>query len=351
MAGLGVHGDSPRPGRNLAFEVVKGDVTTFAADLVAFKYAQGFYGADLRAAEALAEVGINVEASPPDVGRYRLVEPGPALAARQVLFVGVAPLYELGYQQIRDFGAAVIRILSDDAPDCRHLAMTLHGPGIGLDEVEALFSMLTGCLEAVADRPPPNLKRISVVERDAARVGRLRRALQEASHHSGELSVMEAEGGWLVELEGAAGLTGASAQELSQLPGAAAERKAHIFVAMPFAEDFGDLFEYGIQRPVRDLGFLCERVDQEVFTGDVLERIKSQIETSAAIIAVLTGANPNVYLEVGYAWGKGRPTILVTKDDPRFDLQGQRYLRYQHIKDVEQMLTRDLRILKEQGHI
>ena len=83
---------------------------------------------------------------------------------------------------------------------------------------------------------------------------------------------------------------------------------------MPFASEFSDLFEYGIQRPVRDLGFLCERVDQDVFTGDILERIKSQIEASAAIIAVLTGANPNVYLEVGYAWGKGRPTILITDD-------------------------------------
>ncbi len=122
---------------------------------------------------------------------------------------------------------------------------------------------------------------------------------------------------------------------------------------MPFAVEFSDLFEYGIQHPVRDLGFLCERVNQDVFTGDILERIKSQIETSAAIIAVLTGANPNVYLEVGYAWGKGRPTILVTNDaeDPRFDVRGQRYLKYRRIKDVEETLTRELRVLKEQGRI
>jgi hypothetical protein len=44
-----------------------------------------------------------------------------------------------------------------------------------------------------------------------------------------------------------------------------------------------------------------------VFTGDVLERVKSQIVASTAIIAVLTGANPNVYLEVGYAWVRGGP--------------------------------------------
>ena len=351
MAGVGVPSDSPIPGRNLTFEVVEGDIIAFPADLVAFKYAQGFHGADRHASQALANIGVNAETLQPEVGNHRLVDPGPVLAARRVLFVGVPPLHDFGYQQIREFGTSVIRVLSERLPDCRHLAMTLHGPRYGLDEVEALFSMLTGCMEAVANRPPPSLKRISVVERDAARVGRLRRALQQASRHTSELSVTEAERGWLVQLEGPAGLAGASAQQLSGLPGTASERKPHIFVAMPFAEAFSDLFEYGIQRPVRDLGFLCERVDQDVFTGDILERIKTQIETATAIIAVLTGANPNVYLEVGYAWGKGRPTILVTEDDPRFDLQGQRHLRYRYIKDVEEMLTRELRVLKDQGYI
>jgi hypothetical protein len=87
--------------------------------------------------------------------------------------------------------------------------------------------------------------------------------------------------------------------------------------------------EYGIQRPVRDLGFLCESVDQDVFTGDVLDRIKSQIEAASAVIAVLTGANPNVYLEVGYAWGKGQLTILLTDEgeDLRFDVRGRRLAR------------------------
>jgi hypothetical protein len=321
--------------------------------LVAFKYAQAFYGADWNAAQALAKAGVELKELQPAVGDHRLVRSGSALRAEQVLFVGVPPLDEFRYQQLRDFGTQVIHVLAQRVPECRHLALTVHGPGIGLDEVEALFALLTGCMRAVADRPPLDLKRISVVERNATRVGRLRRALQQASHHSGELSVREAERGWLVQLEGTAGLAGASAQELSQLPGAASERKPRIFVAMPFADAFSDLFEYGIQRPVRDLGFLCERVDQDVFTGDVLDRIKSQIETSAAVIAVLTGANPNVYLEIGYAWGKGRLTILVTDEaeDPRFDVRGQRYLKYRRIKDVEETLTRELRALMDQGHI
>jgi hypothetical protein len=351
MAGQTVPDAAPRLGRSLAFEVVEGDILTFAADVVAFKYAQGFHGADWYAAEALAKVGVDMGLLEPKVGEHCLVESGRAIAAPQVLFVGVPPIGQLRYGQIRDFGTEVIRVLSKRVPDCRQLALTLHGPGFGLDEVEALFSLMTGCMEAVADRRPPYLERISVVEREAARVGRLRRALKDASHHSGELFVREAERGWLVALEGAAGLSGADQRRLSELPGRAAERKPKIFVAMPFTEELSDLFEFGIQRPVRELGFLCERVDQDVFTGDIMERVKSQIETSAAVIAVLTGANPNVYLEVGYALGRERPTILVSAEDPRFDLQGHRCLRYRRIKDVEEMLTRDLRVLKTQGHI
>jgi hypothetical protein len=101
---------------------------------------------------------------------------------------------------------------------------------------------------------PSESQRGSIVERDASRVLRLRRALKDAaSHHIGDLPVKATERGWLVQLEGA-GLVGASPYELSRLPGAVAD-KPHIFVAMPFAEAFNDLFEYGIQRPVRTAAF------------------------------------------------------------------------------------------------
>lgn len=66
-------------------------------------------------------------------------------------------------------------------------------------------------------------------------------------------------------------------------------------------KDMDDVFYYGIQQPVRATGFLCERADQEAFLGDILDRVKQKIETAAVVIAELTGANPNVYLEIGYA--------------------------------------------------
>jgi nucleoside 2-deoxyribosyltransferase len=89
-------------------------------------------------------------------------------------------------------------------------------------------------------------------------------------------------------------------------------------------------------------------VDNESYTADILERLKEKIETAAVVIADLTNANPNVYLEVGYAWGKNRPTILLAKDDEelKFDVRGQRCLKYGRIKDLELSLAKELAELK-----
>ena len=83
------------------------------------------------------------------------------------------------------------------------------------------------------------------------------------------------------------------------------------FVAMPFTRQMDDVYYFGIEVSVHNAGLL-----------------RSRIETASVVIADLTGANPNVYLEVGYAWGKGRPTILLVVDvgDLRFDVKSQRCL-------------------------
>ena len=120
---------------------------------------------------------------------------------------------------------------------------------------------------------------------------------------------------------------------------------------MPFKKDMDDIFYYGIQQPVRAAGFLCERVDQDAFIGGILDQVKKKIDTAAVVIAELSGANPNVHLEVGYAWGKGRPTILLVKDEEelRFDVRDQRCLKYERIRDLEEVLNRELNELKFKG--
>lgn len=41
---------------------------------------------------------------------------------------------------------------------------------------------------------------------------------------------------------------------------------------------------------MNNAGFLCERIDHDSFTGDILAQIKKKIETAAIVIAELTGS-------------------------------------------------------------
>jgi nucleoside 2-deoxyribosyltransferase len=72
--------------------------------------------------------------------------------------------------------------------------------------------------------------------------------------------------------------------------------------------------------------------------------VRARISGARLVVADLTSANPNVYLEVGYAWGKGVPTVLIAKSEDalKFDVRSHRCIVYSSIKDLEDKLTREL---------
>ncbi len=78
--------------------------------------------------------------------------------------------------------------------------------------------------------------------------------------------------------------------------------------------------------------------------------MKRRIEQAAVVIADLTGANPNVYLEVGYAWGVGKATVLLMKtgEEPKFDVRGYRQVRYESMRNLEDLLARELQALADE---
>jgi hypothetical protein len=114
---------------------------------------------------------------------------------------------------------------------------------------------------------------------------------------------------------------------------------------MPFADEMNDVFHYGIQGAANKAGLLAERADLASFTGDVTEWVKTRISGANLVVADLTNANPNVYLEVGYAWGTQVPTVLLVKSstDLKFDVRGQRCIVYSSIKDLEQKLRNEFK--------
>ena len=106
--------------------------------------------------------------------------------------------------------------------------------------------------------------------------------------------------------------------------------KPFIFVLMPFAREFDDVYEAGIKPACEKAGAYAERVDEQLYEGNILQRIYNQISKSDLIIADVTNKNPNVYYEVGYAHALGKTTILITKsaDDIPFDLKHYYHIDY-----------------------
>jgi hypothetical protein len=107
--------------------------------------------------------------------------------------------------------------------------------------------------------------------------------------------------------------------------------KHFAFVLMPFDKPFDDVYKLGIKGAVAQFdGLIAERVDEQIYREGILERIYRQIEVADIIIADMTGQNPNVFYEVGYAHAKGKLCILLTSNaaDIPFDLKHQRHVVY-----------------------
>ncbi len=85
-------------------------------------------------------------------------------------------------------------------------------------------------------------------------------------------------------------------------------------------------------------------MDETHFTGDILDRITGGIAAASFVIADLTEGRPNVYLEVGYAWGRGVPVLFVAKKGEKlhFDVSTHRCIFYgrftQFARDLEELI-------------
>lgn len=106
--------------------------------------------------------------------------------------------------------------------------------------------------------------------------------------------------------------------------------KPFAFVLMPFSRDFDDVYKLGIQATCDEEGVIAERVDEQSFSETILERIYRQIQVCDFIIADMSGRNPNVFYEVGYAHAQGKLCTLLTTNtnDIPFDLKHHRHIVY-----------------------
>ena len=121
--------------------------------------------------------------------------------------------------------------------------------------------------------------------------------------------------------------------------------KPFVFVLMPFDSSFDDIYKFGIKGAAEDAGAYAERIDEQIFTEGILDRVFNQINKADVIVADMTGRNANVFYEVGYAHALGKIVLLLTQDvsDIPFDLQHHQHTVYKRkIETLRKELTSKL---------
>ncbi|MGC4121002.1 MAG: hypothetical protein QM765_41780 [Myxococcales bacterium] len=304
----------------------QGNIVEVPSDLLLLKYAQGFHGGDAVVCSKLIAVSAAPEQQMmPAIGAASAVESRGAIAAPRVLFVGTPPLRDLGYPEIRTFARRAIASLATLDPPVVHLTTTVHGANYGLDAVESLQSMVAGFQQGLSEKPLPALRTITFVERNARRAELLAREVAALP----QLVVPE------------------TPKPASAPSATAPVCKRRVFVAMPFTDGFEDVWQFGIYETVRRCGYVCERVDESAFAGAIMDRIQDGIRAADFVVADLSEERPNVYLEVGYAWGIGKPVVLTAREGTRlhFDLAHHKCLFYKSAYRLSQDLERQVRDL------
>jgi hypothetical protein len=117
-------------------------------------------------------------------------------------------------------------------------------------------------------------------------------------------------------------------------------QQPRIFVVMPFAAEFQDVYILGIREVAEKLGFVIERADEIEHNNSIVQIILERIRDCDAVIADTTGRNPNVFYEVGYAHALGKPTILIARKGEMlpFDVQSINFIIYESLVDLRQRL-------------
>jgi hypothetical protein len=323
--------------------IANANITQVTADLIVMKHADGFYGADRVIADAIGFNGfINYGES--------LFVKAQTIAAPEVLFIGVGPLREFRYEGIQAFGSAAVSLARGHSRSIAHLALTIHGPGYGLDPEQAFLSMIAGIVAEWSVGATP-LKMITVVESSPKRCAILNRLLHDQRSSFGLLQGPQQLSVTLPESKQVSANTQSVVDSNVIEFGARAERKPRLFVAMPFADEFFDEYEIGFCEAAKACDYLCERLDLEHFAGDIVSEIKKRIVDSHGVIALLNSHNPNVFLEVGFALAHNKPTILIAKEGVKlpFDVSGQRCIIYRNISHLRDQLSRTIAALTSQG--
>lgn len=112
------------------------------------------------------------------------------------------------------------------------------------------------------------------------------------------------------------------------------------FVIMPFTASLSFVYDVMKGAIEGNLPMKCLRVDEGHTSAPITEEVKQCIRNADLVIADLTGQNPNVYYEAGFAHALGKKMILIAQSekDLAFHMRPIRTLFYTKPNDLRETL-------------
>lgn len=89
------------------------------------------------------------------------------------------------------------------------------------------------------------------------------------------------------------------------------------FIVMRFSsnDENDNAYKYGIKMALEKLNIKCIRADNKISSGQLLDKIRIDIEKSRFVIVKVDSDNLNVYFELGLAMGLDKDVLLVSEED------------------------------------
>jgi len=156
----------------------------------------------------------------------------------------------------------------------------------------------------------------------------------------------------LRELENQVKTSAEEAADDNHLPNADADAvtleslkgKRLLFAIMPFAAEFEDAWVGGIKRAANGTGLTPVRIDMLTQSSEITEDIVQAIKQSEVVVVDVTGNNPNVMFEFGFALALKKRQVVISQstDYLTFDIKNLRTLIYRNTWQGIETLHKDL---------
>ena len=111
------------------------------------------------------------------------------------------------------------------------------------------------------------------------------------------------------------------------------------FLAISYAPAFEPV-KLAVREAAVSANFECEVTGDLAAAGNIMDQVWQGIRGADAVVADITGENPNVFYEIGLAHALGKEVILISqKSEAPFDIRSSRRFTYDS-SDLESLKTK-----------